>query len=214
MKHAGKPGNFLILIPVLGSIIFATLYFIATLLYPGGSQANKISPGFSWANNYWCNLLNKNAINGQSNPARPVALTAMLVLCFAIAFFWFLFPITTNVRKPYKRVIQLSGATSMAITMFLFTDLHDMVINIASLFGLIALIGTFAVLYNIRLLRLFWLGMVNILLIAFNNYFYYSSELIFFLPVIQKISFAFFLVWLCCICVVLYLNKVAESKSI
>lgn len=203
VKESGKR-NLWMLLPVSGTIIFVALYIIATLLYPGGSQVDKNSVGFSWINNYWCNLLNNNAINGQHNAARPVALVAMTILSMTLAYFWYLFPRQINFPKYSRLVIQIAGAISMTIAMFLFTDLHDMIINIASLFGFISLIGTFAGLYKIKLYNLFWLGMFNVLLVALNNYVYYSKGLIIYLPVIQKISFAFFLFWLCCINIVLY----------
>jgi len=83
-----KAKSILILTPLFGTLLFTCLYFIATLFYPGGSQADKNSKGFSWTNNYWCNLLNENAMNGQHNAARPIAITAMLVLCTTLMIFW------------------------------------------------------------------------------------------------------------------------------
>lgn len=51
-----------LLFPPTGILIFFMLYVVAALLYPGGSQADKASTGFSWMNNYWCNLLNEKAM--------------------------------------------------------------------------------------------------------------------------------------------------------
>src|SRR5687767_181899 len=81
---------YLLLLPVFGSFLFALCYVMATLLYPGGSQAGPGS-GFSWSQNYWCNLLAEQSINGASNPARPVAITGMVVLVVSITGFWFIF---------------------------------------------------------------------------------------------------------------------------
>ncbi|MDB5246855.1 MAG: hypothetical protein JWQ40_1249 [Segetibacter sp.] len=60
-------------------------------------MANSI--GFSWTQCYWCNLLNENVINGQGNPARPIALAAMLVLCITLAHLWFIFPQQVGLQK-------------------------------------------------------------------------------------------------------------------
>ncbi|PIQ21332.1 MAG: hypothetical protein COW65_09725 [Cytophagales bacterium CG18_big_fil_WC_8_21_14_2_50_42_9] len=92
------------LAPLFGSTLFLLLYFVATLYYPGGSQFDKNTKGFSWAHNYWCNLLNENAINGQPNPARPIALTAMMVLCLTLTVFWYLFPIQADLKKTARIV--------------------------------------------------------------------------------------------------------------
>jgi hypothetical protein len=200
-----KPKNIYVLIPIFGSAIFLLLYISATFYYPGGSQVDQHSIGFSWMNNYWCNLLNETAINGQPNPAKPIAMTGMLVLCLTLAYFWFLFPRKLNLNKSWKWAIQFSGAASMLIAFFLFTDInHDLVINLASSVGLIATIGTFVGLYHTKWWGLFVFGLFNILLVCLNNYVYYNKELIIYLPVIQKISFASFLIWVCCMDVQLY----------
>jgi hypothetical protein len=200
--------NFYLLIPILGSAIFVLLYLVATLYYPGGSQVDKNSIGFSWLNNYWCNLLNETAINGQPNPAKPIAISGMLVLCSTLAYFWWLFPQQGNLNKTWKISIQISGGISMFFAFFLFTSIdHDLVTNLASLFGLIATIGTFIGLYQTKWKKLFVFGLINILFVCLNNYVYYSKGLIVYLPVIQKISFASFLIWVCCIDLQLYWQK-------
>lgn len=200
--------NIFVLTPIFGTLIFAVLYIIATLLYPGGSQVDKNSVGFSWINNYWCNLLDENAINGQHNPAKPVAMTGMFILCLTLIFFWFLFPKRINVSKILNLVIQISGTLAMTIAFFLFTNInHDLITNLASILGLIATVGVFVGLYKAKWFRLFTFGLLNILLIIANNYVYYTKGLIIYLPVIQKISFAVFLIWICCIDINLYREK-------
>jgi hypothetical protein len=212
-----KRKNILILTPLFGTILFFTLYVIATFLYPGGSQVDKNSIGFSWANNYWCNLLNEIAINGQPNPAKPVAMTGMFVLCLTLAFFWFLFPRHIKVHRKLKLLIQISGTLAMTIAFFLFTNIdHDLVTNLASIFGLIATVGTFIGLYKTKCFRLFAFGLLNILFVGLNNYVYYTKGLIVYLPVMQKITFAAFLFWVCLIDINLYFGqrKTATSMGI
>ncbi len=202
------------LTPVLGTIIFVMLYVLATFFYPGGSQVDKNSIGYSWINNYWCNLLNENAINGQLNPAKPIAMTGMVVLCLTLTFFWFLFPRYINIGKLVKHIIQISGALSMTIAFFLFTNInHDLITNFASFFGFIATVGTFIGLYKTKWYGLFAFGLLNILLVGLNNYVYYNKGLIIYLPVIQKISFATFLVWVSSINVNLYRGIIANHQS-
>lgn len=204
--------NIWVLTPLFGTILFIVLYVFATLVYPGGSQVDKNSIGFSWTNNYWCNLLNENAMNGQHNPAKPIAMTGMFVLCLTLIFFWFLFPRHINIKKTAKLVIQVSGTLAMTIAFFLFTNInHDLVINLASSFGLIATVGTFISLYKIKWYGLFIFGLLNILLVVLNNYVYYNKGLIIYLPIIQKISFATFLVWVCSIDINLYRKTITNK---
>jgi hypothetical protein len=202
-----------LLVPIAGVLLFVILYIIATLLYPGGSQVDENSVGFSWINNYWCNLLNENAINGQYNPAKSVAMAAMFILSLTLSLFWFQFPSHTNFGKFARRSIQISGILAMAIASLLFTNInHDLIINLASSFGLIATVGTFVGLYKNKWYSLFLFGILNILFVGLNNYVYYTKGLIIYLPVIQKISFVAFLIWVCCISISLYRvqNKIAR----
>jgi len=195
-----KRKSLLVLTPIFGIVLFVMIYIVATLFYPGGSQVDKNSVGFSWINNYWCNLLNANAINGQPNTAKPVAITGMFVLCLTLTFFWFLFTRYINIARRLKLVIQISGTLAMGIAFFLFTNInHDLITNLASLLGLIATIGTYIGLYKVKWFRLLKFGLLNILLVITNNYVYYTKGLIVYLPVIQKITFAAFLIWICCI---------------
>lgn len=201
-----KTKNSSTIITLLGALAFVCLYIIATLYYPGGSQVDVNEKGFSWLNNYWCNLLNDNAINGQHNPAKPIAMAAMLVLCFTLANFWYNFPRRVQFKKSSRLAVQISGVVAMVVAMFLFTNLHDWVINIASVFALIAIVGTFIGIYKQKWLGLFRLGIFNLLLVALNNILYYGNGLRLYLPVIQKITFLFFIIWICLIDIKLY-NK-------
>lgn len=186
----------LTLLPLVGIGLFLTLFLVATYLYPGGSQADKQAEGFSWLHNYWCNLLNVYAMNGQLNPARPVALTAMGILCAALSVFWYYLPRLFTFGQRGARLIQVAGTASMGSALFIFTAYHDLVILVAGSFGLVALAGTFMGLYRSRLVNLFWFGVACLLFIALNNYIYYMGNSLYYLPVVQKITFAFVLAWI------------------
>ena len=193
-----------ILIPLIGSFLFIILYIIAALLYPGGSGANKTAIGYSWTNNYWCNLLSEKAINGQINTARPVAVTAMFILGLSLSSFWIQFPTLIQLKRYHKLLIQLAGTVCMLLSFLLLTNVdHDLAINTSSAFGLIAMMGTLGALYQLKWKWLFAIGFFDLLLIALNNYLYHSNEMIY-LPVVQKISFLFFLSWFSLISINLY----------
>jgi len=193
-----------ILTPIFGSFLFIILYVIAALLYPGGSGADKTAIGYSWTNNYWCNLLPEKAINEQINAARPVAITAMFVLCLSLSSFWILFPALTQLKKYHRLLIQVAGTICMLVSFLLLTSIdHDLAVNTSSLFGFIALIGTIVALQQLKWQNLFLFGLFNIQLIALNNYLYHTEQMTY-LPVVQKFSFLSFLVWFCLIDIKLY----------
>jgi len=194
----------LILLPVWGIIIFTFLYFIASLLYQGGSQVDENAIGFSWINNYWCDLLSQKTYNGQLNPGRPFAMIGMLLVCLALAHFWYIFPNYVNFSRTGKLLVQISGMMSMLIALFISTQYHDIVIYAASFLGLVALIGTFVGLIKLKWYFLFWFGVFNLIILLVDHYIYYTREFIAYLPIIQKINFAALLIWFCLISINLY----------
>jgi hypothetical protein len=185
-----------VLAPAAGSVLFGLLYGWAALRYPGGAPNDPTTPGFSWTRNYWCNLLNETALNGQPNPARPVALGAMLVLGLTLILFWYEFPRRAGLPPTGRRLVQTSGALAMVLGLFIFTPLHDALINLASLFGLVAVVGTLAGLRRLRWGGWFGLGLFNLVLVGLNNLLYYGEGLLPYLPVVQKFTFLAFLLWI------------------
>ena len=120
-KNISRPW---ILSPLVGIIFFLLFYVIATRYYPGGSQADQYAMGFSWINNYWCNLLNENAINGKVNLARPIAMLAMGVLALSLVVFWTIFSMYAGFTRMTRMIIQACGILSMIQVCFCF--LHFM----------------------------------------------------------------------------------------
>jgi hypothetical protein len=178
-------------------LTFFVLYAVAASLYPGGSQADGHSTGFSWLNNYWCNLLNEKTMNGSYNPGQPVAIIAMVILCTGLGIFWYNFPKYLSQNITTCRIIQTSGLLAMGSTMLLFSNLnHDLVTSVAAFWGLIAVTGLFFILYKKKAWLLFGIGVFNLLLIVLNNVLYFNKDYIFYLPFVQKISFVCILGWI------------------
>lgn len=181
--------------PTAGFVLFTLLYIIAAALYPGGSEADRATPGFSWLHNYWCDLLETHAENGQINPARPIAISGMIVLCSSIALFFYNVPGLLDFPKWLTQTIRGGGLLSMVTLIFLQADYHDTVINISFALGVLAMLLVLAGLFRLHLLYLFSLGIFSLLLAAVNTYIYYSQNLIDILPLLQKVTFLSFLLW-------------------
>jgi glucan phosphoethanolaminetransferase (alkaline phosphatase superfamily) len=188
--------RFMLLIPLVGCCLFILLYIIAAFLYPGGSDADEHSTGFSILHNYWCELLNARSRNGVYNPGSPVAMWAMGVLCFSLAIFWWIVPRLFVPNPWYKILIAYAGIISMLITPFISSQHHDLVINLASIFGVIALLATFTALYKGGWYKLLALGIFCLLLIGLNNYIYYTGQDLHTLPVLQKVTFLLVMTWM------------------
>lgn len=210
MKKETRENRFLTSLPFWGIGIFLVLYVIAAFFYPGGSRADQGAKTFSWFNNYWCDLLSEPAKNGQSNTARPVAVVSWIILCFSLAIFWYHLPKLFSINSNWKKIIQISGVMAMLIAVFLFTSLHDIVIQAAGLASLAALTGALLGFYRTGLYGYFWTGLFCVLLMGLNYFIMISDSFSHYLPVIQKLTFVIVLMWVVIINRTLYLNAAQQ----
>ncbi len=183
------------LLPTLGILIFIGLYVYATTLYPGGSQADINSVGFDWRNNFWCNLMSEDAMNGRENPASPVALIGMVILCSSMTLFFFQFANYFVKNSIWKMTIKIAGAIAMLSAVFIFTKYHDIMTSILSICGVVGIIGIIRALHKNNLTFFKVSGIICMALVGANNLFYYTENLIQYLPIVQKVGFILILAW-------------------
>jgi hypothetical protein len=189
-------------------LLFVALYLLAAWLYPGGSQAHPQQAGFSRRYNYWCNLFNETAINGRYNTGRAAAIAGMCVLSVTLALFWLHFPVYAGTQKGLRRLIQVCGVAAAISGIGVFMGPHDAMINIAGFFGAGAMAGVMMVLWRLRWKRLWALALCCLLLTVLNNLLYYTGSL-YWLPLVQKITFACFLAWITAVTI-----RLKPSKTI
>ncbi len=188
--------DILIILPTLGILTFVGLYVFAANLYPGGSQADLNSIGFDWVNNYWCNLMNEKGMNGTENPARPFAISAMIILCSSLALFFLQFAKYLVTNRIWKTIIRVLGTLSMISAVLIFTNYHDTMTAISSIFGVLVVIGIIRTIYKSKLTAYKVSGIACVILLGINNIIYYSGAYIEYLPLIQKITFVLVLTWI------------------
>jgi hypothetical protein len=193
-------------LPAWGIGLYMLLYIIATFLYPGGSDINRTATGFSWQHNYWCELMADHAQNGQVNAARPVAIIAMFLLGISLSLFWYFASFLFRSRSAGRILVRYAGILSMLTVVLLLFAEHDPVIYTAGALGMTALITVNLGLYTKKNYILAAMGMLCMLLSALNNYIYFTKEL-YYLPLIQKISFAVFLFWFIRVSIYLYRSQ-------
>lgn len=195
-----------LVIPLIGILVFICLYIVAAEFYPGGSNAEKAHIGFDWVNNYWCDLIARYAKNGMPNPGRNIALTAMIILFSSLALFWFSLPAFLREARSIRIFVGYAGVVSMSILIFIFTPFHDILIFIGGALSGIPIIATIWGLYTHDWKKLFVLGLICLILILLNFFIYLTGWSIRFLPLIQKITLVFFLIWIfliCCNCILI-----------
>ena len=66
-------------------VLFVGLLGTATALYPGGSWADESAAGFDPVRNYWCDLMRRDAINGEANPGSFVAKASFCAIGLSVA---------------------------------------------------------------------------------------------------------------------------------
>jgi len=200
------------LLPTLGILTFIGLYIYSTTLYPGGSQADPNSIGFDWSNNYWCNLMSEDAMNGRENPASPVALMGMVILCSSMTLFFFQFANYFEKNRIWKMTIKIAGAFAMLSAVFVFTQYHDYMTSLLSISGVVVIIGIIRALHKNSMTFFQISGIICMALVGINNLFYYNEDLIKYLPVVQKVGFILILSWT--IGLNLKMQEVSQSKKL
>jgi hypothetical protein len=200
------------LAPFIGFLFFILLYIVAASLYPGGSDVDRSSVGFSWLHNYWCELLAGHAQNGEDNVARPVAIGAMFILCTSIGLFWYFASFLFAKKSVGRWATRIIGIGSMLMILLLFVA-HDTAINLSGLLGVIAMILTMIGLYRHRAYILLRLGVFCLVLCVLNNYIYHSGMYMYYLPVIQKFTFLMFLLWFGLVNIYLYRFRVRAADA-
>tara|TARA_R110002050_G_scaffold286468_3_gene436995 strand:+ start:81760 stop:82425 length:666 start_codon:yes stop_codon:yes gene_type:complete len=204
--------RFLLIIPTIGMALFLFFYSLAAINYPGGSWNVPNKTGFSFWNNYLCDLLDTYAINGELNSARYYARISLGVLCGSLLILWNKLPFFFSTKSRNKTIMGVSGNLALGITLFLTSGTHDITIRIAGVFGVIAFISCFIELLKEKMFYLFNFGLVC-LFVFLANYFIYETELfIHSLPIIQKVTFFLCIVWFFFLNIAIY-RKLINSKK-
>ncbi len=194
----------MLLLPLGGMGLFILLYIMAAMNYPGGSWVFLNQDGFSFWNNYLCDLLDLYAINGEVNSARFYAIIALGFLCTGLFWLWFYLPRLFENKSTNQSIMRISGLLSLITIVFLALASHDKVVYIAGFFAVIALISCSIELFKAGYKNLFMLGIFCLLVFLVNYYIYESRLLIKSLPVLQKFTFILFISWFVCLDVALY----------
>lgn len=193
--HKNRTNRAMTLLPLIGIALFVVFYIIAAINYPGGSYVAQNQTGFSFKNNYLCDLLDNQAINGALNSARIYARISLAILCFSLILLWYHLPKLFDRKNKAQTIMSITGILSLIITLFLASGIHDIIIRIAGVFGVAALLISFIELYKANYYKLLIFGIICLFLFLTNYYIYETEILINKLPLIQKATFLSFINW-------------------
>ncbi len=181
--------------PVVAVAVFVIFYCAAAALYPGGSRAHPDRVGFSFVENFWCDLLEATTYDGRVNGGRAFALAGTVVLSAGLAALWWSTPALFPRERARGIVIRATGIVSAAITPFIATSIHDLAIRSAGLFGVVGFVAT--VTGRPRAVGVaFRVSSWGTLALAVFNYGMWETGVGHAaLALVQKMSFAAFLAW-------------------
>ena len=131
---------YLLLFPVFGMGIFILLYILAALVYPGGSGSILSQHGFSFWNNYLCDLLDFYAVNGEVNTARILARIGLFVLCISLIILWYHLPKLFVIKSVNLIIMKICGILALITILFLAIGTHDLIVRIAGFWALLLLL--------------------------------------------------------------------------
>ncbi|WP_240315504.1 hypothetical protein [Aquimarina longa] len=140
--------------------------------------------------------MSETGINKISNPARPFSILAMIILCISLAIFFIQFATKFSTGLFWKNTIRISGTLSMIFAILIFTKYHDLMTILSSFFAVFVVAGIIRQIYKSKMTLFKISGIVCIVFLVLNNYIYYSEHFIKVLPLLQKITFAFILIWI------------------
>jgi hypothetical protein len=196
-------------LPFLGLILSFILIVLATFQYPGGTILDNSTVGYSWTENTFSALFQPYALNGFGNSARFLAITSVFFYCVSLAFV-FNSIAHHSASSTHRSLIKTAGIGSMVYAFLIVTPMHNLMVNIALMFYLVAVFSILHSLYLLKLNKLMIFGLFCVSLPIFNAAIYYLDILYFLLPFIQKLGMFACLVWL----LVIYLFHSSSSHKL
>ncbi|MCH8501339.1 MAG: hypothetical protein LAT77_05435 [Aliidiomarina sp.] len=182
-------------LPFLGVLSAVLLFWWSAGLYPGGTQLDPTTVGYSWTENTISALFQPYAVNGEENPARWYATFAVFLFCLSIAAVFH--AIATAAQQWSRRfyagavsrhgqIIRIAGVAMAVFTFLVTTPLHHIKVTIALVFFLVTAVTLLNWLWQARAHGLFLLGLLALALPVVNAILFYGQMGYEWLPPIQK----------------------------
>ncbi len=183
------------LLPLGAMALFVVFYLLAAWHYPGGSWVEPGREGFSFRNNYLCDLLDTRAVGGALNTGRYWARASLGVLCAGLCYLWVYLPALAGGPAWNRPLMRLGALAALVTTVFLSAGTHDITVRIAGGFGGLALVSAIVGLWQggRRVAALF--GAWCLVVFLLNYALYETGSYLRALPLIQKVTFLSFIGW-------------------
>lgn len=183
------------MLPALFIALFFGLSLVAAMLYPGGSQKDLTTSGFGWHENYWCELLNPEAMNGKPNPGMPFGVIGMFCLGSAMSISFYLLPVYCPTTAGQQAIVRISSMLASFFACMLFTGYHHPMLLGFSIFTFVTILTALIILAEGKQFRSFFSGLVVFLMVQINNVIYYLNWHKEILPSFQKATIILVVLW-------------------
>jgi len=157
-------------------------------------MASAQTVGYDWVNNTISALFQPNALNGDTNPARYFAITAMLVYCLTLVFI-FRIVAKNSISKFHRKTIEIAGIGFAVYAFLIVTPMHNLMVSIALVFFLVTVVSMLHNLYLQKNIPLLIMGIVCISIPLINATLYYGDFIYEILPAVQKTGSLACAVW-------------------
>lgn len=185
---------------VWGAIIgFCALMGLAAAAYPGGTVFEPDRAGFSFLDNYWCDLTAHTARNGAANTlGAAAAKAALLILALGVIVLWSLLPSLSERASRWRWATSGAGIVSGVALIALSVGpgvWHDHLVAASGVLVVIAVVPTAAdLIWRLGAVTAVFTGLA-VLVGALNLITWLVAPHAPMLPTIQKLSTGVCLLW-------------------
>ena len=145
-------------IPIVGVVAAIALLAISTLRYSGDVHWTRVTVSL---------LCAPELPNGDSNLGRGLPIASLSLLCASMSMLFELVSRLADTRG-LRKTIQIAGIGSMVYALLTATPMHNLMVNIALVFFLVAIFAIVNMLYRKRQLVLAITGITCIVLKLFS----------------------------------------------
>jgi type IV secretory pathway VirB2 component (pilin) len=183
-------------IVLIGIALSLLCLMAASFRYPGGSQKDPHSVGFHWTENYISDMLDYQAVNGEANGARTLAVAGVILMGLTTGLAFVRFARKVGVKK-YALVIQYGG-----VLVFVFNalgtlpGLHDLSVVLGICVGLLVFFYIWVILLHTRFTAFKVLAALFLLSFYGATFIYGSRVWLEYLPLVQKVVHVNEIAWL------------------
>lgn len=182
------------LTPLIFLAAFIILLIFAALNYPGGNRFDREATSFSIVYNFYSDLFHRGAYNATPNTARQLAFYSLAALGLSFVSVWLLLS-NCFIFKGNDRLIANIFGLLLVLQLCLFSKFHDLALWTMVAVGLPTALWLITRLYRHKKDSAAFSTVLLLSLCLLNFLVWAADELGPVLPVIQKITFLTYCLW-------------------